>query len=157
MLAKDKKPDAKKEEEKKRAQVIPPRAETPKLLKAAIEMTEKSGLKGALSKIKDKTNKSNVSLQVPMLLLLYIHIIYLPILCPNFSFILQPSLASTLLTPSPTPGQPVEQELDILSQNSDSSTLTHFTVARERDSAISSKEREGVKEKTEGGEKKDKG
>lgn len=64
MLAKDKKPDAKKQEAKERAQVIPPRAETPKLLKAALEMTEKSGLRGALSKLKDKTNKSNASLQV---------------------------------------------------------------------------------------------
>lgn len=73
MLAKDKKPDAKKEATKERAHVIPPRAETPKLLKAAIEMTEKSGLRGALSKLKDKTNKSNVSLQVP-LLLLYVHV-----------------------------------------------------------------------------------
>lgn len=156
MLAKDKKPDAKKEEAKERAQVIPPRAETPKLLKAAIEMTEKSGLRGALSKLKDKTNKSNVSLQVPFWLL-YIHIIYLALLCTNFSFTLQPSLASTLLTPSPSPGQPVEQELDILSQNSESSTLARLTMACGRDSAISSKEREVLTETTEGGEKQDKG
>ena len=65
MLAKDKKPEVKKEAKKERAQVIPPRAETPKLFKAALEMTGKSGLKGALSKLKEK-NKSSVSLQVPM-------------------------------------------------------------------------------------------
>lgn len=65
MLSKDKKPDAKKEEAKDKSQVIPPRAETPKLLKAALEMTERSGLKGALSKLREKNNKSSVSLQVP--------------------------------------------------------------------------------------------
>uniref|UniRef100_A0AAX7SDH8 Cyclic nucleotide gated channel subunit beta 1b n=1 Tax=Astatotilapia calliptera TaxID=8154 RepID=A0AAX7SDH8_ASTCA len=46
----------------------PVRAETPKLLKAALEMTERSsGLKGALAKVKEKTNKSSISLQVNML------------------------------------------------------------------------------------------
>ncbi|KAG5273376.1 hypothetical protein AALO_G00150660 [Alosa alosa] len=131
MLAKDKKPDAKKEEIKERAQVIPPRAETPKLLKAALEMTEKSGLKGALSKLKEKAYKSNVSLQ--------------------------PSLASTLLTPSPTPGQPPEQEPDILSQNSDSSTASRRTGTCERESAISSQEREGVQEDKENKGKEEEG
>ncbi|XP_062403819.1 cyclic nucleotide-gated cation channel beta-1-like [Sardina pilchardus] len=131
MLAKDKKPDPKKEEAKERAQVIPPRAETPKLLKAALEMTEKSGLKGALSKLKEKANKSNVSLQ--------------------------PSLASTLLTPSPTPGQPLEQELDIQSQHSESSTATRRTGTSERDSAISSQEREALQEDKENKGKEEKG
>uniref|UniRef100_A0AAY4DXC2 Cyclic nucleotide-binding domain-containing protein n=1 Tax=Denticeps clupeoides TaxID=299321 RepID=A0AAY4DXC2_9TELE len=64
MLTKDKKPTEKKEETKEPAQVIPPRAETPKLFKAALEMTEKSGLKGTLAKLKEKANKSSVSLQV---------------------------------------------------------------------------------------------
>lgn len=42
---KDKKPAEKKEEEKEPIPIIPPRAETPKLLKAALEMTVKSGMK----------------------------------------------------------------------------------------------------------------
>lgn len=64
MLA-DKKPEKKKEEEKEPVQVIPRRKETPKLLKAALEMTEKSGMQGTLAKLKGKrNNKSCVSSQV---------------------------------------------------------------------------------------------
>ncbi|XP_031420086.1 cyclic nucleotide-gated cation channel beta-1-like isoform X2 [Clupea harengus] len=129
MLAKDKKPEVKKEAKKERAQVIPPRAETPKLFKAALEMTGKSGLKGALSKLKEK-NKSSVSLQ--------------------------PSLASTLLTPSPTSGQPLEPELDLLSQNSGSSPVTRKTKACQRDNATSSKEQEGLEEEKENKVKEEK-
>uniref|UniRef100_A0AAY5KKC0 Cyclic nucleotide-binding domain-containing protein n=1 Tax=Esox lucius TaxID=8010 RepID=A0AAY5KKC0_ESOLU len=62
MLAKDKKPP---DPPKEPAQVIPPRTETPKLLKAALEMAQqKTGLKGTLAKIKQKTHKSSVSQQV---------------------------------------------------------------------------------------------
>lgn len=66
MLTKGKKPEP-KEEAKDPPQVpaAPVRAETPRLLRAALEMTEKSsGLKGALAKVKEKTNKSSISLQV---------------------------------------------------------------------------------------------
>ncbi|KAI4885971.1 hypothetical protein NFI96_033062 [Prochilodus magdalenae] len=94
MLA-DKKPAEKKEEPKEPVHVIPPRAETPKLFKAALEMTEKSGLRGTLAKLKEKSNKSSVSLQ--------------------------PSICSSVLPASPVPGQPSEQEPDLLSQMSDSS------------------------------------
>lgn len=69
MLNKGKKPES-KEEAKEPPQVpaAPVRAETPKLLKAALEMTERSsGLKGALAKVKEKTNKSSISLQVNMI------------------------------------------------------------------------------------------
>uniref|UniRef100_A0A7N8YKZ9 Cyclic nucleotide gated channel subunit beta 1b n=1 Tax=Mastacembelus armatus TaxID=205130 RepID=A0A7N8YKZ9_9TELE len=66
MLNKGKKPEPK--EETKEPPQVPAaqvRAETPKLLRAALEMTEKSsGLKGAMAKVKEKTNKSSVSLQV---------------------------------------------------------------------------------------------
>lgn len=66
MLTKGKKPEPK--EEAKDAPEAPPapvRAETPRLLRAALEMTERSsGLKGALAKVKEKTNKSSISLQV---------------------------------------------------------------------------------------------
>lgn len=68
MLNKGKKPEP-KEETKEPPQVpaAPVRTETPKLLKAALEMTERSsGLKGALAKVKEKTNKSSISLQVNM-------------------------------------------------------------------------------------------
>lgn len=64
MLA-DKKPEKKKEEEKEPVRVIPARKDTPKLLKAALEMTEKSGLRGTLAKLKGRmNNKSCVSSQV---------------------------------------------------------------------------------------------
>uniref|UniRef100_A0A8C1W4C9 Cyclic nucleotide gated channel subunit beta 1b n=1 Tax=Cyprinus carpio TaxID=7962 RepID=A0A8C1W4C9_CYPCA len=63
MLMKDKKPAQKKEEEKEPIPIIPPRAEMPKLLKAVLEMTEKSGMKGTWSKLKDRNNRSSVSLQ----------------------------------------------------------------------------------------------
>ncbi|XP_019743872.1 cyclic nucleotide-gated cation channel beta-1-like [Hippocampus comes] len=65
MLTKGKKPEP-KEEAKQPAQVqpTPARPETPKLLRAALEMTEKSaGLKGAMAQVKEKTSKSSVSLQ----------------------------------------------------------------------------------------------
>ncbi|XP_064193424.1 cyclic nucleotide-gated cation channel beta-1 isoform X2 [Anguilla rostrata] len=58
MLTKDKKPAGDKGEGKEGAQVIPPRPETPKLFKAALEMTQKSGLKGTLSLLK-KTYKTS--------------------------------------------------------------------------------------------------
>ncbi|XP_028304111.1 cyclic nucleotide-gated cation channel beta-1 [Gouania willdenowi] len=64
MLNKGKKPEP-KEETKETSQIpaAPVRTETPKLLRAAIEMTVKtSGLKGALAKVK-KTTKSSISLQ----------------------------------------------------------------------------------------------
>ncbi|XP_046706388.1 cyclic nucleotide-gated cation channel beta-1-like isoform X2 [Silurus meridionalis] len=96
MLA-DKNPEKKKEEEKEPVQVIPKRKETPKLLKAALEMTEKekSGLRGTLAKMKGKkNNKSCVSLQ--------------------------PSVCSSVLPGSPMERQHSEQEADILSQISDS-------------------------------------
>ncbi|XP_077453495.1 cyclic nucleotide-gated channel beta-1 isoform X6 [Stigmatopora argus] len=67
MLTKGKKPEAKeniKEPGTTQVQAGITRPETPKLLRAALEMTEKSsGLKGAMAQVKEKTNKSNVSLQ----------------------------------------------------------------------------------------------
>ncbi len=54
MMMKDKKPAEKKGEEKEPIPIIPPRTETPKLLKAALEMTGKTGMKGTWSKLKDQ-------------------------------------------------------------------------------------------------------
>ncbi|XP_056107012.1 LOW QUALITY PROTEIN: cyclic nucleotide-gated cation channel beta-1-like [Rhinichthys klamathensis goyatoka] len=95
MLMKDKKPAEKKEEEKEPIPIIPPRAETPKLLKAALEMTVKSGMKGTWSKLKDGTNRSSVSLQR--------------------------SVSSSATPNSPVHEPHSEQDADTLSQMSDSS------------------------------------
>uniref|UniRef100_A0A3Q3BFS8 Cyclic nucleotide gated channel subunit beta 1b n=1 Tax=Kryptolebias marmoratus TaxID=37003 RepID=A0A3Q3BFS8_KRYMA len=62
----DDKPEAKEEvKESPQAPAAPLRPETPKLLRAALEASEKStGLKGVLAKVKEKTNKSSITLQV---------------------------------------------------------------------------------------------
>lgn len=68
MLNKGKKPEPKEEVNPAHVPAAPLRPETPKLLRAALEMAEKSsGLKGALSKFKEKYSKSSVSLQVPQI------------------------------------------------------------------------------------------
>uniref|UniRef100_A0A8C2KCS7 Cyclic nucleotide gated channel subunit beta 1b n=1 Tax=Cyprinus carpio TaxID=7962 RepID=A0A8C2KCS7_CYPCA len=95
MVMKDKKPAEKKEEEKEPIPIIPPRAETPKLLKAALEMTEKTGMKGTWSKLKDRSNRSSVSLQ---------H-----------------SISSSAAPNSPVHEAHSDQDADTLSQISDSS------------------------------------
>ncbi|KPP73943.1 hypothetical protein Z043_106939 [Scleropages formosus] len=56
MLTKDKKPAG--EEGKEAAEVIPQRPETPKLFKAALVVTEKSGIKGTFSELKEKRQRS---------------------------------------------------------------------------------------------------
>ncbi|XP_043084333.1 LOW QUALITY PROTEIN: cyclic nucleotide-gated cation channel beta-1-like [Puntigrus tetrazona] len=95
MVMKDKKPAEKKEEEKEPIPIIPPRAETPRLLKAALEMTEKTGMKGTWSKLKDRSNRSSVSLQ---------H-----------------SISSSAAPNSPVHEAHSDQDADTLSQISDSS------------------------------------
>uniref|UniRef100_A0AAY4DVC4 Cyclic nucleotide-binding domain-containing protein n=1 Tax=Denticeps clupeoides TaxID=299321 RepID=A0AAY4DVC4_9TELE len=124
MLTKDKKPTEKKEETKEPAQVIPPRAETPKLFKAALEMTEKSGLKGTLAKLKEKANKSSVSLQ--------------------------PSVSSSLQPTSPLPSQHQEQEAEILSQRSDCSLRTQRAPSCQDEDMTSADEK--LEEKAEAGD-----
>uniref|UniRef100_A0A3Q3F439 Cyclic nucleotide-gated cation channel beta-1-like n=1 Tax=Labrus bergylta TaxID=56723 RepID=A0A3Q3F439_9LABR len=66
MLTTGKKPEPKeKPKDSPQVPAAPVKPETPKLLRAALEMTERSsGLKGALAKVKEKTNKSSISLQV---------------------------------------------------------------------------------------------
>uniref|UniRef100_A0A4W5LH14 Cyclic nucleotide gated channel subunit beta 1b n=1 Tax=Hucho hucho TaxID=62062 RepID=A0A4W5LH14_9TELE len=92
MLTKDKEPP------KEPAQVIPPRTVTPKLLKAALDVAhQKTGVKGTLAKIKEKINKSNVSLQ------------------PSMSFSLPPLSPVSSLDP--------EREANAMSPTLDSSTL----------------------------------
>ncbi|XP_073328911.1 uncharacterized protein [Pagrus major] len=98
MLAKGKKPKPK--EEAKDPPQVPPapvRAETPRLLRAALEMTERSSrLKGALAKVKEKTNKSSISLQ--------------------------PSISSSLPPPSPTSSSGPDRDADTPSPMSASSS-----------------------------------
>ncbi|XP_029290570.1 cyclic nucleotide-gated cation channel beta-1 [Cottoperca gobio] len=97
MLTKGKKPEPK--EEPMGAAQVPAaavRPETPKLLRAALEMTERStGLKGALAKVKEKTNKSSVSLQ--------------------------PSISSSLPPPSPTSSSGPDRDVNTPSPLSSSS------------------------------------
>ncbi|XP_076589628.1 uncharacterized protein LOC143322365 isoform X2 [Chaetodon auriga] len=99
MLTKGKKPEP-KEEAKDPPQVpsAPARAETPRLLRAALEMTERSsGLKGVLAKVKEKSNKSSISLQ--------------------------PSISSSLPPPSPTSSSGPDRDMDTPSPMSASSTM----------------------------------
>ncbi|KAM9807954.1 uncharacterized protein ACB057_005786 [Neosynchiropus ocellatus] len=88
MLAKGKKPEPKEEpKDPPQVHVAPVRQETPKLLRAALEVSERSStLKGAMAQIKEKTTKSSISLQ--------------------------PSISSTLPPPSPisTVGNDREEE-----------------------------------------------
>lgn len=66
MLNKGKKPEPKVEpKEPAPVPVASLRPETPRLLRAALEMTERSsGLKGALARVKERSSKSSISLQV---------------------------------------------------------------------------------------------
>ncbi|XP_069018492.1 cyclic nucleotide-gated channel beta-1-like [Embiotoca jacksoni] len=88
MLTKGKKPEPKEDtKEAPRVPAAPVRPETPKLLRAALEMTEKySGLKAALTKVKEKTNKSSISLQ--------------------------PSISSSLPPPSPASSSGPDRDVD---------------------------------------------
>nr|XP_020494762.1 cyclic nucleotide-gated cation channel beta-1-like [Labrus bergylta] len=88
MLTTGKKPEPKeKPKDSPQVPAAPVKPETPKLLRAALEMTERSsGLKGALAKVKEKTNKSSISLQ--------------------------PSISSSLPPPSPTSSSGPERDDD---------------------------------------------
>lgn len=66
MLNKGKKPEPKEESKSHPpAPAAALRPETPRLLRAALEVSQRSsGLKGALAKVKEKTNKLSISSQV---------------------------------------------------------------------------------------------
>ncbi|XP_062277552.1 LOW QUALITY PROTEIN: cyclic nucleotide-gated cation channel beta-1-like [Scomber scombrus] len=106
MLNKGKKPEPKEEaKEQPQIQVAPVKQETPKLLRAALEMKERSsGLKGALAKVKQKTNKSSISLQ--------------------------PSISSSLPPPSPASSSGPERDEDTPSPMSASSTFPSASHCR---------------------------
>ncbi|GAA6229770.1 cyclic nucleotide-gated cation channel beta-1-like [Lates japonicus] len=112
MLTKGKKPEP-KEEPKEPPQVpaAPVRQETPKLLRAALEMTERSsGLKGALAKVKEKTYKSSISLQ--------------------------PSISSSLPPPSPTSSSGPDRDVDTPSPVSASSATLHPASRCQNNSSV---------------------
>ncbi|XP_047452181.1 cyclic nucleotide-gated cation channel beta-1-like [Mugil cephalus] len=138
MLTKGKKPEP-KEETKEPPQPAPVRAETPRLLRAALEMTEKSsGLKGALAKVKEKTTKSNISLQ--------------------------PSFSSSLPPPSPASSPGPDRDGDTPSPSSASSATFHSASrcrnsvrpqsASQRHGDTADKEPVSEDEEAEGGKKK---
>ncbi|XP_029378259.1 cyclic nucleotide-gated cation channel beta-1-like [Echeneis naucrates] len=112
MLAKGKKPEPKEEaKDPPQAPAAPVRQETPKLLRAALEMTEKSsGLKGVLAKVKEKTNKSSVSLQ--------------------------PSMSSSLPPPSPTCSSGPNRDMDTPSPISANSTTFRSASHYHKSSAM---------------------
>lgn len=126
MLTKGKKPEPKEEAKDPPQVAAPVRQETPKLLRAALEMTEKSsGLKGALAKVKEKTSKSSVSLQVNTHL-------NKPKTKHNAhsvmtrkrvfsSLLFQPSISSSLPPPSPTSSSGPDRDVDTPSPVSTSS------------------------------------
>ncbi|XP_052317901.1 cyclic nucleotide-gated cation channel beta-3-like [Oncorhynchus keta] len=67
MLTKNKKPEE-KAEVKETAEVIPDRPETPKLLKAALVVTEQAGIKGTFAKLKEgykPTETESSGLHIP--------------------------------------------------------------------------------------------
>ncbi|XP_059190851.1 cyclic nucleotide-gated cation channel beta-1-like [Centropristis striata] len=132
MLTKGKKPEP-KEEAKDPPQVpaAPVRQETPKLLRAALEMTERSsGLKGALAKVKEKTSKSSVSLQ--------------------------PSVSSSLPPPSPTSSFGPDRDMDTPSPVSESSA-TFRSASRCCNNNSDDREEAVTKgEENEGGKRKEK-
>ncbi|XP_023811821.1 cyclic nucleotide-gated cation channel beta-1 [Oryzias latipes] len=103
MLNKGKKPETKVEaKEAPQVPAAPLRPETPKLLRAALEMAERSSrLKGAMFKVKEKTTKSSLSLQ--------------------------PSRSSSLAPPSPTVGSGPERDADTPTSVSASSSPTRST------------------------------
>ncbi|XP_054631746.1 cyclic nucleotide-gated cation channel beta-1-like isoform X4 [Dunckerocampus dactyliophorus] len=105
MLTKGKKPEPKADaQEPPHVQTAPVKPETPKLLRAALEMTEKStGLKGAMAQVREKTNKSSVSLQA--------------------------SISSPLHTPSPVYTSGPDRDISTPSPTLASSTTFLSTVA----------------------------
>ncbi|XP_049929423.1 cyclic nucleotide-gated cation channel beta-1-like [Epinephelus moara] len=106
MLTKGKKPEPKEEaKDPPQAPAAPVRTETPRLLRAALEMTEKSsGLKGALAKVKENTSKSSVSLQ--------------------------PSISSSLPPPSPTSSSGPERDGDTPPSPMCASSATFCSASR---------------------------
>ncbi|XP_062316762.1 cyclic nucleotide-gated cation channel beta-1-like [Osmerus eperlanus] len=132
MLTKDKKPAEAKPEAK--VSLPPPRAGTPKLLKAALEMTGKSGFRGTLAKMKERANKS---------------------ISP------QPSISTSLPTPSPisTLAPEPDRPPATPSLNSNSSmmlgTQGDDTLSSDKDPEDTEHE-EGRDEAAKGGKKREK-
>lgn len=101
MLNKGKKPEPKEENKDHPHSAAPARPETPRLLRAALEVTERSsGVKGALAKVRGKTNKLSISSQVRTLRKPSIQ----PVNADSLNSFLpsQPSISFSLPPPSPS-------------------------------------------------------
>ncbi|XP_028811861.1 cyclic nucleotide-gated cation channel beta-3 isoform X4 [Denticeps clupeoides] len=107
MLTKDKKPEEGQGAAKDAAEVIPPRPETPKLFKAALEVTEKSGIKGTFAKLKE-TYKAG------------------PLLEPSGSTSPMPP-PSPVHRRSPIPRPLVQEDEDMVSETTDSTMIIRMT------------------------------
>ncbi|XP_064414846.1 cyclic nucleotide-gated cation channel beta-1 [Latimeria chalumnae] len=116
MLNKDNKP---KEEpgEKGLKHIIPPRPGTPKLLQAALIVTEKVGMKGTFAKLKTKLQKSDT--------------VQPAILIPP---------PSPVHRPSPVSQREVEDDDDVVSESSDTSVFIRMSPAPQRDEQLLSVE-----------------
>lgn len=140
MLTKGKKPEPKEEaKDPPQAPAAPVRTETPRLLRAALEMTEKSsGLKGALAKVKENTSKSSVSLQVNIHLNNQRINIYVAVTrrgCTFYirlisSLLFQPSISSSLPPPSPTSSSGPERDVDTPPSPMCASSATFHSASR---------------------------
>ncbi|MEQ2185568.1 hypothetical protein GOODEAATRI_019566, partial [Goodea atripinnis] len=90
---------------------------TPKLLRAALEITERSsGLKGALAKLKEKTSKSSISLQAPW---------RCGTLKCSVGLLFQRSFSTSLRPPSPSLSSGPERVVDTPTSVSASSMTLH--------------------------------
>ncbi|KAJ8417882.1 hypothetical protein AAFF_G00227250 [Aldrovandia affinis] len=124
MLTKDKKPAGEKGDKKETAQVIPPRPDTPKLFKAALQVTEQSGIKGTFTMLKQKSSSS---------------------LVPTTSSQMPPS--SPVPPRSPTLRRPVEDGDDMVSEAMDSSLLIRLSPTPHGEEILSVELQPGGEEK----------
>nr|ANV21122.1 cGMP-gated cation channel beta-1 [Amia calva] len=109
MLSKDKKPQGEKPTS---TQVIPPRPGTPKLFQAALQATEKSGMKGTFSTLKQMAHTSSSDE-------------------PSSSMPIPPGSPVHRRSPVPRELPEEDEEEDVVSEASDSSMLIRMTPAHD--------------------------
>uniref|UniRef100_A0A8C4F2X9 Cyclic nucleotide gated channel subunit beta 1b n=1 Tax=Dicentrarchus labrax TaxID=13489 RepID=A0A8C4F2X9_DICLA len=171
MLTEGKKPEPKEEP---KVPAAPVRQETPRLLRAALEMTERSsGLKGVLAKVKEKSNKSSISLQVHTHTHTHththIHTCDSDKKKKGVFLLFQPSISSSLPPPSPTSSSGPDREVDTPSpmsatfrsasrcrNNNNNSTSQCHGDADEKLAVDQSEEGVSEDEGNEGGKRKEK-
>uniref|UniRef100_H3AAZ8 Cyclic nucleotide gated channel subunit beta 1 n=1 Tax=Latimeria chalumnae TaxID=7897 RepID=H3AAZ8_LATCH len=137
MLNKDNKP---KEEpgEKGLKHIIPPRPGTPKLLQAALIVTEKVGMKGTFAKLKTKLQKSD-TVQVRVEIKNGVQVTR-----TSGGARFQPAILipppSPVHRPSPVSQREVEDDDDVVSESSDTSVFIRMSPAPQRDEQLLSVE-----------------